>query len=1859
MRRRRSKKRSNALICEELEPRLLLSADLVGIAVDLTPNDAEQEVEKGDIQAIEAALQVGSPSQVGEHDSPTVELVIIDPATPDYQSLVDDLISQNGNGRSFEIVLLDSTGNGIEQISDILSAYQDLDAVHILSHGSDGGVQLGDAYLNLDSLSANAGAIESWREAFSEAGDLLIYGCDLAASGDGQSLVEALARLTGADVAASDDLTGHEGLGGDWELEHAVGVIEAEVAVSEDGQRNWSGILATDVDFIDADDPVHHWKLDGDAVDSVGSADGTITDATTVTGWDGDALRFDESGDYVTIPDVTMNSDFTVTFQFKVDDNTGSLFQYIYSHGDINTTNSLNIFINEASHGSDPNVLRTVIRDADDTLDEFALQFDISTIVGDGEWHTYTLTVEAGVGSTVYLDGVVKNTDTRGGGGLNPSGNIYLGTRYDLDAGRMFGGDLDDVKIYDHVHPPTGVGTGLLAGTVIATDPVGGTVTYSLVDDAGGMFSIDSDSGELFWTGAPDTSTAQSYDITVRVTDSGAPTYDEVMTIKTGTGDLDSITGTSHDDLIYGLGGSGSSLGTTNYIVNGSFENTSTGWTDVSGAGWDFELSGNHGVIATDGSYYIDMTPDGVNFSIIEQAVAGLTNGTTYQLSFDAGLTGDGDGLLHVYWNGALLETIDPTSNTLQSYTYNVVAGSGDATNTLRFDEDGPNTIRTTALDNVRMYEVLSCGGDTIDGGAGDDILIGDGIGGSGTTSQPVTIDDAGFEDPPLADGGWTYTLPAAWFDLHGYGEAFIGNPDTSVFSSETPEGENALFIPEDNQIFQTLASSFDSSKDYELSLKLGNPLIAGSGDGNTYSIQLYAGGTLIGSATGTEPATDSWTDINISVDGDAYAAADGTALKIVLTNTSSYSGNVYYFGVDDIQLNEITASATMPGDDTLTGGAGDDYLDGGAGTDTAVFSGSRADYDITWYAGTSELVVSDTRDGSPDGTDTLINIEELQFADQTVTITDPSAQFNDPPVISSNGGGDTANINVAENSTAVTTVTSTDPDLDTPTYSISGGADAALFSINSSTGELTFISAPDYETPTDVGGNNVYDVQVQVSDGNGGTDVQDIAVTVTDANDAPVSTGGSVAGTEDTAYVISWSDFTVSDVDSPITNATGILISSLPADGQLEYFNGNVWTSISLGQTITKNTVDAAFLRFTPDADEWGDDGSPTPGVGNGLQDYAQFDYRVVHATAISINNPGGESDALTEGTWLYSATGWTTSGADAGAQNMDADVFPLDHDNTLYTNVGATLSQTLGSTFSSNNNYDLTLEIGWRGDVGNSIPPEYRVELWAGATRLGFIDQTDSALVRGELVSATLSIDGSGLGALDGQNLEIRLVGVATQANYDNLQLISYERTGDISSGTAEMTVDIAPVNDAPVNTTPASVSINEDTTLNFTGINQIQINDVDHDGGMMEVQLNVGAGGLLNLGDTTGLIFSAGDGLDDANMVFTGTLADINAALLTLSFDPDLGFSGDVTFTIVTSDLGNTGNDPGLTGTAGTEEDSDNFTITVTAVNSDPVITSNDGGATANINIDENTTAVTTVAATDTDLDTLTYSIDPASADADKFTINSSTGVLTFIAAPDFETPTDANTDNIYEVTVEADDGNGGVDTQALSVTVTAVSEEIPVANADSITVAEGGTATTLDGGFSTVLNNDIGLGDTPVTVSLITDVTNGSLTLNGDGTFSYTHDGSENFNDSFTYRVTDNDGETADATVTINVTPVSDQTPVANADSITVAEGGTATTLDGGFSTVLNNDTGLGDTPVTVSLVTDVTNGSLTLNGDGTFSYTHDGSENFTDSFTYRVTDNDGETADATVTINVTPVSDATPVANADTIIVAEG
>jgi hypothetical protein len=142
----------------------------------------------------------------------------------------------------------------------------------------------------------------------------------------------------------------------------------------------------------------------------------------------------------------------------------------------------------------------------------------------------------------------------------------------------------------------------------------------------------------------------------------------------------------------------------------------------------------------------------------------------------------------------------------------------------------------------------------------------------------------------------------------------------------------------------------------------------------------------------------------------------------------------------------------------------------------------------------------------------------QLQASDGELTTSDTVAiTVNQAPAITSDGGGDSASLSVAENASAVTTVTASDPDPgDTLSYSIVPGADAAAFTIVGASGVLTFASAPNFEAPSDTGGNNVYDVTVQASDGKGGSDTQALAVTVTNVPEPPsiTSNGGGPSAT-------------------------------------------------------------------------------------------------------------------------------------------------------------------------------------------------------------------------------------------------------------------------------------------------------------------------------------------------------------------------------------------------------------------------------------------------------------------------------------------------------------------------------------------------------------------------------------------------------------------------------------------------------------------------------------------------------------------------------------------------------------------------
>ena len=209
------------------------------------------------------------------------------------------------------------------------------------------------------------------------------------------------------------------------------------------------------------------------------------------------------------------------------------------------------------------------------------------------------------------------------------------------------------------------------------------------------------------------------------------------------------------------------------------------------------------------------------------------------------------------------------------------------------------------------------------------------------------------------------------------------------------------------------------------------------------------------------------------------------------------------------------------------------------------------------------------------------------------------------------------------------------------------------------------------------------------------------------------------------------------------------------------------------------------------------------------------------------------------------------------------------------------------------------------------------------------------------------------------------------------------------------------------------------------------------------------------------------------------------------------------------------------------------------------------------------------------------------------------------------------------------------------------------DCPVGVDDAYTVDEGGTLTKT--AITGVVFNDTDAEGDALTASLITTTTNGILTFNADGSFTYVHDGTETTTDSFTYQVNDGACDSNVATVTITINPIND-CPVVLDDAYTIHEGGTLTKT--AINGVVINDTDAEGDALTASLITTTTNGILTFNADGSFTYVHDGGELPTDSFTYQVNDGACDSNVATVTITITPINDC-PVGVDDAYTVDEG
>lgn len=580
-----------------------------------------------------------------------------------------------------------------------------------------------------------------------------------------------------------------------------------------------------------------------------------------------------------------------------------------------------------------------------------------------------------------------------------------------------------------------------------------------------------------------------------------------------------------------------------------------------------------------------------------------------------------------------------------------------------------------------------------------------------------------------------------------------------------------------------------------------------------------------------------------------------------------------------------------------------------------------------------------------------------------------------------------------------------------------------------------------------------------------------------------------------------------------------------------------------------------------------------------------------------------------------------------------------------------------------------------------------------------------SDNDLDPGELVSIT------GLGPAQGTATHNEFVVFYTPApNFSGTDTFSYTVTdhfnqpGPSESGTANIIITVTPVNDPPVaeddsfsssgsspvtgnllanngngadsdidgdslsiDTSPVSGPSNGSVSLNANGNFSYTPN-----GGFVgtdNFQYRVTDGSLTDTA-TVSITISAGNAapvarddsfVTDENTPLNGNVlsdngngvdSDANGDPLTVNSTPTvapgngqvtLSANGDFTYTPNADFVGADSfeyevSDGSLTATA-------TVNITVVGVNQPPVamddsgVGDEDSQITGNV-LNDNGNGVDS----DPDGDPLTVSTLASPAN----------GTLTLNANGDYTYTPAADFNGADSFTYELSDGNGGTDSATVSLTVNPVNDG-PVARNDAFAVNQN---TALNGNVLGTNGNgaDFDPDGDPLTVNTTPTVapSNGQLTLNATGEFTYTPDANFSGTDNFSYEVSDGT-ETATANVTINVSG-GNQSPVAQDDAATGDE-------DSDISGNVLSDNGNGPDSdpdggtLTVALLTPPANGIVSLDPDGAYTYTPNPNFNGADSFTYELSDGQGGTNEATVSLTVNPVNDR-PITRNDVLSVDE-
>jgi len=718
---------------------------------------------------------------------------------------------------------------------------------------------------------------------------------------------------------------------------------------------------------------------------------------------------------------------------------------------------------------------------------------------------------------------------------------------------------------------------------------------------------------------------------------------------------------------------------------------------------------------------------------------------------------------------------------------------------------------------------------------------------------------------------------------------------------------------------------------------------------------------------------------------------------------------------------------------------------------------------------------------------------------------------INTAPVFSSGNA-----ISVAENTTDIVyTALATDADGDTVSYSLTAGSDQIAFNIETASGVLSFVDAPNFESPTDIDGNNTYVVEITASDGSN-SDTLMLIVTVTDVAEAVTFTSGiAIDVTENTLE-------------------TGYTASAIDADGDAIAFN----LSGGVDQAALSIDASSGVLRFVnaPDFEMPSDnDSNNTYIVEITATDGSTF---VAQSVTVSVTNNNDNSPMFTSSALVNMLENNTATGYIATAIDADGDAVSFtisagsDQAAFSINPTSGVLSFILAPDFElptdsdNNNTYVVDLSV---------TDGTYTATQTVTVSVINNNNENSPIFTSGTSISVAENTTSTGYTAAatdgDGDVVTFSLSGGSDQVAFSinsNSGILNFNNPADFENPSDSDT------NNSYIVEITASDSLN--TVIQLVTITVTNLNDVapvfSSNISISVPENNTATGYTAAATDAEGdtLSFSLSGGVDQADFNIdssSGVLSFNSAADFELPSDSD-------TNNIYLIDI---------TVTDGSNPVAQTVTITVTNLNDNsPVFSS--GAASS---VEENNTITGYVAsAVDADVgDMVNFSLTGGSDQA-AFTIDSSSGVLNFITAADFELPSDSDNNNTYLVDVTASDGTNNTVLSIIVSVTNVANENSPVfTSATIISVAENTTTT----GYTAIATD--GDGDT-VTFILTGGADQTAFNIgNGNGILSFNSPADfENPNDSdanndYIVEITATDGSNAVMqSVTVTVTDIFD-------------------------------------------------------------------------------------------------------------------